>query len=143
MRLWSLHPRYLDTKGLLALWRESLLAQNVLLGLTKGYRHHPQLARFRAAADPALAIGSYLAAVASEADRRGYAFDRAKIVRHGDCAEIDVTLGQIEYEWRHLLAKLKNRSIGMYEQVNDVAAPEAHPLFRVVPGDVEEWERAQ
>jgi hypothetical protein len=30
MRIWSLHPKYLDSKGLVALWRESLLAKNVL-----------------------------------------------------------------------------------------------------------------
>ena len=36
MRLWSLHPRYLDAKGLVALWREGLLAQAVLKGQTKG-----------------------------------------------------------------------------------------------------------
>ena len=43
MRLWSLHPKYLDKLGLLGLWRESLLAQKVLLGKTKGYKNHPQL----------------------------------------------------------------------------------------------------
>ncbi|HKX52383.1 MAG TPA: pyrimidine dimer DNA glycosylase/endonuclease V [Nitrosospira sp.] len=37
MRLWTLHPRYLDTKGLVAAWREALLAQKVLSGLTSGY----------------------------------------------------------------------------------------------------------
>ncbi|WP_368086417.1 pyrimidine dimer DNA glycosylase/endonuclease V [Nitrosomonas sp. Nm34] len=26
MRLWSIHPKYLDAKGLLALWREGLQA---------------------------------------------------------------------------------------------------------------------
>jgi len=31
MRLWSIHPKYLDRQGLLAVWRESLLAQSVLI----------------------------------------------------------------------------------------------------------------
>lgn len=44
MRLWSLHPQYLDAKGLVALWREGLLAQAVLAGQTRGYKRHPQLA---------------------------------------------------------------------------------------------------
>ena len=79
MRLWSLHPRYLDVKGLLAAWREGLLAQKVLEGLTKGYTHHPQLDRFRAAADPLSAISRYLSAIADEADARAYRFDRLKI----------------------------------------------------------------
>jgi hypothetical protein len=43
MRLWSLHPQYLDPQGLVALWREALLAQAVLRGKTRGYKHHPQL----------------------------------------------------------------------------------------------------
>ena len=52
MRLWTLHPRYLDARGLVALWREALLAQKVLRGKTRGYRAHPQLQRFREQADP-------------------------------------------------------------------------------------------
>ena len=41
MRLWSLHPAHLDRQGLIACWREALLAQKVLAGLTTGYRSHP------------------------------------------------------------------------------------------------------
>lgn len=141
MRLWSINPQYLDTKSLLALWREGLLAQNVLLGLTKGYRNHPQLARFHASADPVLAIGCYLSAVVREADKRGYKFDRSKIVKIGESPAMDVTQGQLAYEWRHLLAKLKGRSVDVYERMREVAFPEAHPSFRVVPGEVEDWER--
>nr|WP_253280607.1 pyrimidine dimer DNA glycosylase/endonuclease V [Arcanobacterium phocae] len=48
MRLWSIRPSQLDRAALIAGWREGLLAQKVLAGLTKGYRHHPQLERFRA-----------------------------------------------------------------------------------------------
>jgi hypothetical protein len=43
MRLWSLHPCHLDAKGLVALWREGLLAQKVQACETNGYRNHPQL----------------------------------------------------------------------------------------------------
>ena len=52
MCLWSLHPKYRDRAGLTAVWREAPLAQQVLRCTTRGYRHHPQLARFRAQADP-------------------------------------------------------------------------------------------
>ena len=61
MRLWTLHPRYLDAAGLVALWREGLLARAVLRGKTRGYRHHPQLERFRCHASPRSAINRYLA----------------------------------------------------------------------------------
>jgi len=141
MRLWSIAPHYLDAKGLVALWREGLLAQKVLLGLTKGYRHHPQLSRFRAASDPVLAIGAYLAEVVNEAERRGYRFDRSKIVKCGRCAKIDVAQGQLAYEWTHLLEKLQKRAAQDYVRHKAVAAPDAHPAFRVVPGGIEDWER--
>ena len=45
MKLWSIHPKYLDAKGLVALWREALLAQKVLDGKTEGYKNHPLKAR--------------------------------------------------------------------------------------------------
>ena len=111
MRLWSLHPRYLDTKGLVALWREALLAQAVLRGRTRGYKHHPQLERFRAHASPRLAINAYLAAVHEEATARGYSFARRKVGQVRRVARIDVTRGQLDYEWRHLRRKLAPRLI--------------------------------
>ena len=52
MRLWSLDPAHLDRQGLVACWREALLAQAVLAGRTRGYRHHPQLERFRVVPGP-------------------------------------------------------------------------------------------
>ena len=52
MRLWSVRPSLLDRAALVACWREALLAQQVLAGLTRGYTRHPQLERFRDAADP-------------------------------------------------------------------------------------------
>jgi hypothetical protein len=80
MRIWSLHPKYLDRQGLLACWRETLLVQKILMGETKGYRHHPQLMRFRAHSDSLAAAAKYLACLADEAERRGYTFNRNKIV---------------------------------------------------------------
>ena len=121
MRLWSLHPRYLDTKGLVALWREALLAQAVLRGRTRGYKHHPQLERFRAHASPRLAINAYLAAVHEEATARGYSFARRKVGQVRRVARIDVTRGQLDYEWRHLRRKLE-------------ADPEHPALIRSEPG---------
>src|SRR5512133_3760525 len=109
MRLWSIHPRYLDARGLVALWREGLLARKVLAGATRGYRHHPQLERFRAAPDPRAAIDSYLAAVHDEARARGYHFDRRKL-RPAHAEPMPVTRGQLRFEWQHLRAKLAVRA---------------------------------
>lgn len=140
MRLWSLHPSHLDSRGLVALWREALLAQKVLRGLTRGYRHHPQLERFRAQPRPAAAIASYLAAVRDEASRRGYRFDARKIGPRRAKARIAVTRGQLAYERGHLLRKLKARSPKDWAAQRKLET-RAHPLFRVEPGPVAAWER--
>ena len=79
MRLWTISFKYLDAKGLVALWREALLAKNVLAGLTKGYKNHPQLDRFYAHENACEAINAYLAGVYEEACTRGYKFDAAKV----------------------------------------------------------------
>lgn len=141
MRIWSLHPKYLDARGLVALWRETLLAQAVLLGKTKGYMHHPQLDRFRASARPVECVATYLAAVAHEAKGRGYAFDIGKIHSGRTRGKIKVTNGQLRHEWAHLMAKLAVRDPGRAEALRSVHAPETHPLFAIVPGDVENWEK--
>ncbi|MDH4099280.1 MAG: pyrimidine dimer DNA glycosylase/endonuclease V [Nitrospirota bacterium] len=141
MRLWSLHPKYLDRTGLVALWREGLLAQKVLQGRTKGYRHHPQLIRFRKYDNPVDAISLYLRHVWEEAERRGYRFDRGKICGGETDACIPVTDGQLRLEWEHLGKKLGQRDPAQYEKLLTISAPEPHPLFEVVSGGVEEWER--
>jgi Pyrimidine dimer DNA glycosylase len=143
MRLWTLHPKYLDAQGLVALWREALLAQAVLRGRTKGYRHHPQLDRFRSHPAPRSAINAYLAAIHSEAERRGYSFDSSKVGPVRSRAGIKVASGQLAYEWQHLLGKLRSRSPSIHKQWRKVAAPETHPLFRIVPGPLEKWERVE
>ena len=141
MRLWSLHPEYLDSRGLVALWREALLAQAVLKGETRGYLHHPQLSRFRERESPVGAIAEYLRAVYAESKVRGYHFDRSKISRKRDLATATVTSGQLHYEWDHLVTKVTGRDTAWAVRLGSVVRPRAHPFFRVVPGDVEEWER--
>ncbi len=140
MRIWSLHPQHLDAKGLVALWREALLAQKVLRGETKGYRHHPQLQRFRAHPEPLAAIAEYLRAVQREAERRGYNFDAGKIGPQTTRKKITVTQGQVEYELKHLRNKLAVRDAAAWERLQQCGQPALHPLFRAVAGDVEAWE---
>ena len=140
MRLWTVHPKYLDAKGLTALWREALLAQKVLGGLTKGYRRHPQLVRFRETPDPLRAISSFLWGVHEEAKVRGYNFDAGKIQYPKDEGKIRASDGQLQYERRHLLEKLKQRDIVIYRKLKSVTHPEAHPLFEIEPGGVASWE---
>ena len=141
MRLWTLHPRYLDAKGLVAAWREGLLAQKVLAGATRGYKHHPQLARFRSHRQPLHAIAAFLRGIAQEAQRRGYSFDTSKISSHTFNGRINESEGQLLYEWTHLRAKLRLRAPHVYRQLKDVSTPEAHPLFRIRPGSINDWEK--
>lgn len=142
MRLWTLHPKYLDTAGLVAVWREALLAQAVLLGRTRGYRNHPQLARFKAQPDPTSAVAAYLRGVHDESLARGYQFDETKIARADSHPAISATDGQLMYEWNHLLTKLAKRAPDVYRANQKIRVPDPHPLFKVVPGPVAEWERA-
>lgn len=137
MRLWSLHPKYLDSRGLVALWREALLAQAVLRGETRGYRHHPQLTRF-----PDLgSIAQYLRAVHVESVERGYAFSLTKISRARCSTLIPVRHGQLDYEWDHLMRKLRVRDPARARDLRAVRRPETHPLFRAIAGPVEPWEK--
>lgn len=141
MRIWSLHPSQLDRIGLVACWREALLAQSVLAGQTKGYLRHPQLERFREQPDPLAAIGAYLAGLRDEAVARGYRFDATKIrTPDADVAPIPVTAGQLDYEWAHLGAKLDARSEPDAARWR-AAEPRCHPLFRLQEGAIATWER--
>jgi hypothetical protein len=141
MRLWSVHPKYLDGRGLVALWREALLAQAVLRGQTTGYRNHPQLQRFRAQDSPVGAIADYLRCVHTEAESRGYAFARRRVSRVRGIGAIPVTRGQIKYEWKHLMTKLAIRHPELRRRLAHVSRPQPHASFRIVPGDVEAWEK--
>ena len=140
MRLWSLHPKYLDPKGLVAVWREALLARKVLMGETVGYRHHPQLARFRSQKEPLYAVDSYLWHVYLESKRRGYRFDSTKIAKPKSSSLITVTDGQLRFELAHLRKKLKTRNQSFSRKLRYLKTPDPHPLFRKLPGGVEEWE---
>ena len=140
MRLWTLHPKHLDARGLVALWRESLLAQAVLRGRTKGYRNHPQLIRFRAAGTPLGHIAAYLRVVQREAAQRGYSFDARKIGRSRATTTIPVTRGQLRHEWQHLRKKLALRDLVWLARLARVKRAEIHPVFHAVPGNVEAWE---
>ncbi|SDD09748.1 pyrimidine dimer DNA glycosylase/endonuclease V [Niabella drilacis] len=140
MRLWSLHPKYLDARGLVALWRETLLAKHVLEGRTAGYRNHPQLNRFKGLQRPVAAINAYLTTVYEEALRRGYRFDQTKIGRASSAIRIKVQEGQLNYEFQHLLKKLMTRDPEKFTQLQSTADIEANRLFDVIAGGIEAWE---
>lgn len=141
MRLWSLHPCHLDPRGLVALWREALLARAVLRGRTRGYRHHPQLARFQECERPLAAISTYLASIHADATRRGYQFDASLVGPARSPERIAVTKGQVAFEWGHLLVKLAVRSPALLLSTKELKHPRVHPLFRVIPGSIADWER--
>lgn len=144
MRLWSIHPSYLDSKGLIALWRESLLALNVLQDKTKGYKNHPQLIRFKKSGLPVESISIYMLFVFDESYKREYNFNYKKIpfLNAGHNIKIPVTSGQIDYEKRFLLHKLKERrDLNRYNLLSRAAFPKLHESFFRTPGEVESWEK--
>lgn len=156
MRLWSIHPKYLDQKGLGACWREGLLAQKVLkatlFGQDIGYKNHPQLDRFKVTEsnhpinETMALIGQYLFGIWQEAKRRGYNYDLDKIELLNSRASLPVTYGQLNYEWKHLENKLDDRhSQDQFDKncqyTNYGKNIEPHPLFKPVNGDIEPWEK--
>jgi hypothetical protein len=143
LRLWSIHPKYLDASGLVALWREALLAQEVLKEKTKGYKNHPQLTRFRAQSKPEQAIAFYLNEIWKEADGRGYNFDQYKIGKVKKTNKIPITNGQLVYEIKWLCSKLKNRSPKACLTLQSTRRIETHPIFKVVKGDIANWEKVK
>ena len=141
MRLWSVHPKYLDSKGLVALWREALLAKNVLLGNTKGYVNHPQLDRFKGLDNPVEGIDTYLYYVYLESRDRGFRFDKVKFSNPNLELRVSVNSGQVDYEWEHLLKKLELRDMQRFEMYKDEMFVDIHPMFEMVSGEIEVWER--
>ncbi len=140
MRIWSIHPKYLDSKGILALWRETLLAKKVLEGKTKGYLCHPQLKRFRKSENPLHAVNQYLSFVYYDAANRGYNFNKNKIDWNFKETRLTVTQGQVNFEAEHLLKKLKTRNSQRHEELLILKAFDVNPIFEIVSGDIEEWE---
>ena len=143
MRIWSIHPRYLDWKGLGALWRETLLAQKVLQGETRGWRNHPQLDRFKTHRAPLRAVGRYLADVHEESLRRGYSYNHSKILYpDGEADLIALNRGQLEYEFKTLQERLRERQPDKFRENLGVSGVAPHPLFKVRPGPPEPWEKS-
>lgn len=144
MRIWSIHPKYLDTKGLVAAWREALLARKVLEGKTKGYKDHPQLYRFKLQIDPLFMIEKYLLTLFDESIKRNYRFDKSKIKVIGtkEDARVPVTSGQIRYEFELLKWKLSGRDIVKLQEISMITDIVPNSIFEVVDGDIEEWERS-
>lgn len=156
MRIWSLHPKYLDTKGLVALWRETLLAKHVLEGKTKGYKNHPQLERFEGHKNPLLAINFYLNEIYLEAKERNYNFDESKFKKLskkelGRLEKIFVNDKQVEYEFSHLLNKLKIRDTERIKLLNKEIKDKLkqnkkykinlYSIFKIKKGEIETWEK--
>lgn len=143
MRLWSIHPKYLDTKGLIALWREALLAQKVMAGKIKAFKNHPQLKRFRNHSSSRKAIKNYLMGVWKEAKNRGYNFDRRKIGKVDEISRIPVTKVQLKYELELLRTKMEKRDSVKFQELSSIRKIECHPIFRLVEGGIEEWEKVK
>ena len=145
MRIWSINLGWLDSIGIVALWRESLLARKVLEGNTKGYTNHPQLYRFKSSENPLACIETYLYYVLEEAKKRGFEFDGGKI--RGNIVDksikIPVAQGQLDYELKLLKFKLKKRSLEYYAKIASINKGEPNRMFVSHPGKIEDWEKVK
>jgi hypothetical protein len=144
MRIWSFSPEYLDVKGLLAVWREGLLALAVLQNKTKGYKNHPQLRRFKDSSEGLQFLKLYLYEVYLEAEKRNYSFNPSKIIdikAYKADEKIPLNSGQLEYEWKHYLEKIRNRAPGYYEKYKGLPKPAPAAVFYEVEGGIENWEK--
>lgn len=162
MRVWSIHPAYLDTKGLVASWKEGIQGLNALRNPRKPngkwamFAHHPQLIRFKRFENPELCLSEYLHFIADEADRRNYNFNRNLILPRLDenPYQIWITCGQLIYEWDFLSHKVTCRT-GFWEYgkptINGKSTVETiaswscvvHPMVVLIPGDIECWEKVK
>lgn len=129
MRMWSFHPKYLDPKGFVAEWRETLLARNVLKGLTKGWVKHPQLNRFRKAKDRIGFINRYLYVIYEDSIRRNYNFDKSKLCYDFSNEVVEISKEDLINEWNVYLNKIKKRSNKLYITMKYIKIPELHPCF--------------
>jgi len=146
MRLWSIHPKYLDRQGLLACWREGLLALSVARkGFVGAYSNHPQLERFKKTADPEKAIARFVFGVSKEMKARGY--KPKAILAPMSMRKIPVTTGQLSFEFVHLQRKLAKRSRKKFLENSKAAVekktPSANPVFVAVKGKMESWEKTR
>lgn len=139
MRLWSIHPQHLDRIGLVALWREALLAKKVLAGQTSGYRHHPQLIRFQISGQPLVFIDKYLESIYTEALSRGYNFDSSKFNAQSLKDKLTVSSGQLVYESEHLLKKMQQRAPAEIWRLAGMV--EVNPIFKIINGGIADWEK--
>ena len=145
MGLWSIDLGWLDSIGIVALWRESLLARAVLEGKTNGYVNHPQLYRFKSSEKPLAAIETYLYYVFEESLKRGFNFDNEKIRNSliDKNIKISVSQGQLDYELKLLKLKLKQRSQEYYKNISTINKGNLNSMFASHPGSIEVWERAK
>ena len=76
-----------------------------------------------------------------ESEKRGYHFDKTKLPVQ--CIPVDFIMesqGQLDYEWQHLLKKLRVRNPDRFRSVSNVKSPDPNPIFRIVPGGISSWE---
>lgn len=141
MRLWSIHPKYLDRAWLLACWREWLLAKKVLEWNTKWYKNHPQLIRFKQLREPLVWINAFLSQIYLESVRRWYKFNSDKICLVSDINIIKVTEWQVQFEVKHLSNKLLIRDYERYLILSKNNKIDINSIFELIPWDIELWEK--
>ncbi len=123
-----------------------MLAQKILMGVKKGesarYLNHPQMERFKKHKNPLGALATYLFYVWKEDVWGAYGFDKDRIKGVLIEERMEVTSGQLEYEFKHLKKKLKIRDAEKYKELLTIKEIEANPFLVVKKGPVASWEKS-
>lgn len=156
MRLWTIHPKYLDGKRLTSQWKEGIqmmhiwkeIGENPEPAKRLGYVSHPQVRRLSnlLVADSgliSLLLHQHLTAVHEESVQRSYSFNKKLIDDLApDCKnapKVYVTMGQVAYEFA--LMATKNNEWSQKVAIDPYML--CNPIFQVVSGSIESWEKTK
>jgi hypothetical protein len=71
---------------------------------------------------------------------RGYNSNKNKINSDFISTKLTVTDKQMKFEMKHLLKKLEMRDPARFKKLSYVLKIDAHPLLKIIAGEIEEWE---
>lgn len=86
-------------------------------------------------------INQYLTSVYKNSLERGYHFNKNKVNPNFIPTKLTVTDKQIKFEMEHLLTKMETRDPERFHKLSRKVKIDAHPLFRIIDGEIEPWEK--
>jgi len=135
MKIYLMHPSYLDSKRLVETWRSSVLIKNVLIGKGgKNLFYNKYVCLFSRSHYPINFIIRYMIDVKAEADKRDFKFDSGLILSwsakenrrwHVSMEEeqpnvkLEIKWPQLQQEARKLLLRYFGKRHNYYHKLNE------------------------